>query len=133
MKIEWVEQRLLRWAAWSVRGGQVRGLWYARCTFAGMTGGGQVVEVEMNEEAQRTHAAVIRLNPPELRAAVHAYYTGRGTIKQKAKDLSCSEATLKRRICHAHQRLVSLLGEADSPTRNWPVVCTLRKYVDTVS
>lgn len=133
MKIEWVDLRLQRWAFWSVRGGQIRGLWYARCSFAGMIGGGTEVDVEVNEEAQKTHAAITLLNPPELRAAVHAYYTGRGTLKQKAKDLQCSEKTMMRRIHHAHQRLVSLFNQVDKPVRAWPVQCSFGRDVDSVT
>lgn len=133
MKIEWIDQRLLRWAAWSMRGGLVRGLWYARCTFGAMDGGGDMVSAEINEEASRTHSAVAKLSPPELRQAVHAYYTGRGTVKQRAKDLGCSEATMMRRIYHAHERLVALLHDADNPDRRrWPVQCSLAGPVDGV-
>lgn len=129
MRIEWVHERLNRWAAWSLRGGLVRGLWYARCTFADTPAGGEPVDAHLNQEAMQTQAAVARLAPAELRAAVHAFYVGRGTVKQRARDAGCSEATLKRRVEHAHARLVVLL---DGDQR-WPVRCTLAKGIDTVS
>lgn len=133
MKIEWIDQRLVRWAAWSVRGGRIRGLWYVSCTFGDTPAGGQSCTVEMNEEAYRTQAAISRLVPAELRQAVHTYYIGRGTVKQRAKDLGCSEATMMRRIYHAHERLVALLHDADNPDRRrWPVQCSLAAPVDGV-
>lgn len=133
MKVEWVDQRLARWAAWSVRGGRIRGLWYVSCTFGDAPGGMPTVSAEINEEACRTHSAVSKLVPAELRQAVHVYYLGRGTVKQRAKDLGCSEATMMRRIYHAHERLVALLHQADNPEpRRWPVQCSLAGPVDDV-
>lgn len=121
MKIEWVDQRLVRWAAWSLRGGLVHGLWYARCTFgAEVSSSGEMVDAKLDQEAMETQSAVSRLLPMELRAAVMAYYCGRGTVRQRARDLGCSEATLHRRVDHAHERLVSLLEEK----RAWPARCT---------
>lgn len=88
-----------------------------------------MIDASVDQEAMRTQAAVAKLAPAELRAAVHAFYCGRGTVKQRAKDLGVSEATLKRKVEHAHERLIVLL---DEPKR-WPVECTFAKGVDTVS
>lgn len=129
-RVDWVHDRLVRWADWSARGGLVRGLWYARCTFgAEPSGGGQMVDAAIDQEAMTTQSAVAKLAPAELRAAVHAFYCGRGTVKQRAKDLGVSEATLKRKVEHAHVRLVALLEEP----KRWPASCTFAKGVDTVS
>lgn len=131
MKIEWVDQRLQRWAAWSLRGGLSKGLWYARCSLAAEGGGaGNGDDVQLNQEAERTQRALVQLNPPELRQAVMAYYCGRGTRAQRAKDCGCSEATMMRRLHHAHERLVGLFPVVDERPRQWPVRSCLAQPVD---
>lgn len=131
MKIEWVDQRLFRWAGWSLKGGLSKGLWYARCSFAAEEGGaGHGDDVLLNQEAERTQRALVQLNPPELRRAVMAYYCGRGTRLQRAKDCGCSEKTMMRRLYHAHERLVGLFALVDERPRQWPVRSCLAKPVD---
>lgn len=123
MKIDWIEERLVRWAAWSMRGGLARGLWYTKCTLGVEESSGCAPDAQLDHEALTTQSAVSRLAPIELRIAVHAYYCGRGTVKQRAKDIGCSEATLKRRVYHAHERLVDLLAER----RLWGIECAFAK------
>lgn len=131
MKIEWVDERLQRWASWSLRGGLSRGLWYARCSFANdEAGAGRGIDVELNEESERTQSAVARLNPAELREAIMAYYCGRGTRRQRAKDCGCSEKTMMRRVYHAHERLVGLFAIVDDRPRHWPVRCSIAQPLD---
>lgn len=123
MKIDWIDERLVRWASWSMRGGLARGLWYARCTLGAEESSGCAPDAQLDHEALATQSAVARLAPIQLRVAVHAYYCGRGTVKQRAKDIGCSEAALHRRVDHAHERLVDLLNER----RSWGVECTFAK------
>lgn len=123
MKIDWMHERLVRWASWSMRGGLALGLWYTRCTLGTDTSSGCAPDAKLDQEALTTQSAVSRLVPLELRVAVHAYYCGQGTLKQRAKDAGCSEATLHRRIDHAHERLVVLMGE----NRPFGIVCTFAK------
>lgn len=108
--IDHMHRRLLRWADWSSRGRRASGLWYARCPLAawGEASEGSVPDVTLDVEASDTDRAITHL-PDDLRAAVRAYYLGRGTLEQRAQDCLCHKNTLCNRVARAQGRLAGLL------------------------
>lgn len=116
-----MHDQLSRWAEWSARGGLMRGLWYARCTFADSGSSATAVDPVMDESSYRLHVLIGRL-PDDLREAVNAFYLGRGRTEDRAKSLRISASTLYRRVEHAQFRLQQELSQAS--VREWPARCT---------
>lgn len=129
MTIEYIDKRLKAWAEWSVRGGLVTGLWYARCNFAAdAVDGRRPVDVAFDEEAEQIHRAIVALRPEFLRVAIHAFYLGRGSAEQRARDIGVSRRTLYQRVEHGQQRLASILEEMERAERDkhgaWKTRCS---------
>lgn len=128
---EYMDGRLQRWAKWVSRDGLTRGLWFARCAFARMSGGGSHgVDPDVDVEAEETDRAVREL-PEDLRGAVTSYYLGRGTVAQRARDCGCGERTLYDRVERAKVRMTAIVGELQQARRAWPVQTCFAKTVDT--
>lgn len=128
---DYVAGRLQRWVRWVSSDRLVRGLWFARCTFARMSGGSDGAgDPDVDIESEETDRAVRQL-PDDLRAAVVAFYLGRGTVAQRAKDCGCGERTLYDRIERAKVRLVGIIDEMKTRERGWPVQSCFSKSVDT--
>lgn len=116
-----MHEKLSRWAEWSARGGLMRGLWYARCTFADGGAGASLVDPVMDEASYQLHLLIGKL-PDDLREAVNAFYLGRGQTEDRARTLRISVRTMYRRVEHAQFRLQQEMSLASA--RVWPVKCT---------
>lgn len=97
---EWVDVRLWQWARWRSRGADV-GIGFKHCApFVGLLPpGGEIrddLPLDIDERATETDQAVAAL-PADIRVAVVAVYTGRGTMQQRARDLRCCVRTLYAR------------------------------------
>lgn len=108
-KIEWVEQRLLEWARWSLTRGS-GALGYAAVDLASSDGGSgrdgyrESVIPTSDVQASETADAVAML-PSEIRATVECYYLGTGTQAQKLIRLCIAATTMRDRIGKAHRLL----------------------------
>jgi len=120
--IQHIHERLVRWADWAATGGGAAGLGYpsstlkprrvsAVCVFAmdPMSGG--------DLEAEETERAVVRLDDASG-LVVRAYYLGRGSVRQKARDCGVSVDTLYRRLEEAQRAVDAGIQEARAA---WPV------------
>jgi hypothetical protein len=121
-RIDWIEQRLQNWARWKLARGGDGELGYAQVDLhaadAGRSGYVTATIPISDVEASDTDEAVARLYPGGLRLTVLEVYVGRGGIKDKAKRLACSEATIHARIDHAHRQLADhFLAQADKRRR----------------
>lgn len=126
----YMHERLTRWAQWSAREGLARGLWYARCSFAQDSGAPECNDVSLDREASDTEVSVMRL-PDDLRAAVIAFYLGRGTREQKARDCGCASRTLHDRVCRAQRRLGGIVADVMAEReRKWVVPCSFASRLD---
>lgn len=49
--------------------------------------------------------------PIKLKAAIRAFYVGRGTVAQKSRDCGCAPETMYRRIHSAHIEIANRLRD----------------------
>lgn len=120
-RIEWVEFRLQNWARWQLcRGGGALG--YAQVQLASGANAGRdgyvtaVIPIS-DVEASETDTAIGRLNPPGLALTVREVYAGIGGLRDKARRLCCSEATVHARIGQAHKQLATMFLDAEQRRR----------------
>lgn len=109
------------WARWAVTRAE-NGLGFARVTKLGRmieegptgaairsTAGSRPIPAASTEEAIER---AVNLLPDELRQVVLAAYLGRGTVKQKARDLNIPEARFFDLRTHAHHFVAGALAAA---------------------
>ena len=108
---EWIEQRLRNWAAWKLGGGGGDVLGFSAVSLsdadAGRSGYVTAAVPILSAEAAETDDALQRLQPRGLYLTVVEFYTGSGTVRDKAGRLACAEATLYRRIEQVHDQLAA--------------------------
>lgn len=108
-----IERRLLNWARWKI-GGASGGLGYARAKDEHRVDGegydAQSVVPTIDCEADETDQAVRALEG-RLRATLEAVYVDGGGMRQKAKKLCCTEATIHSRVDEAHRRISGWLSD----------------------
>lgn len=108
-RIDWIEERLQNWARWRVARGGDGVLGYAQVNLmdsdAGRSGYVTAAVPIAEAEAAVTDAAVQRLAPRGLVLTVFEVYCGRDGVEDKARRLSCSVATVYRRVEQAHEQL----------------------------
>lgn len=109
--IQYINTRLNIWAEWHRKrqdsgGGFPKECCYTRLQARGADG----FQLTLDEKAWEMHRAVHSLDEI-LRQAIFAFYTGKGTIDQRARDCDCSFKTLYRRIDQAHVQLLGWLND----------------------
>lgn len=114
-RIEWIEQRLLNWAQWRIRGGSSGALGYAAVDLGAADNGGRGGYVEaavpvVEVDAELTERAVRALQDDQRRA-VQAWYLRSGGKDQAAVRAGCSASTMFARIEVAHVRLAAWFTE----------------------
>lgn len=105
-----IEQRMVRWAEWLLRG-DGGGLGFPReCSYTRMQqrGGDGGYSIDVDIESAETEKAVQALEP-DLKQAVQVYYLANATRATQAQYLKCHVRTMERRVERAHVRIVELL------------------------
>jgi len=101
--ISHINDRCNAWADWIARK-LLLGTGYPReCVYTRLQarGGSSGFELTIDEQAWEIHQAVKTL-PPQLLEAINAFYLGKGTVDDKAKDCRCHRDTLFVRVHRAH-------------------------------
>jgi len=115
-----IERRLQNWARWRL-GGLRSVLGYASVDLSDPTAGcdawdAQPVIPTLDCEASEMQSAVMALDSV-LRATVEAVYLGPGGMRQKARRLCCSEATIHARIDRAHRVISAWMTDRAAQAR----------------
>ena len=119
--IEHIHERLMRWAGWAAGAGRARGLGYPPCCLSRLAEvdcSGVRQAPDIDEEAGETDAGVA-LMPADMREVVKVFYLHRGTVEQKARDLSVGKKTLYLKLEAAQGALAKALEELAE--RKWRV------------
>lgn len=115
-----IERRLLNWARWRI-GCTSGGLGYAsvameeRVDQEGYDAQAHIPTVDT--EAEETDQCVAALEG-RLRLTVVKVYVDGGTIRKKARDLCCTEATVYARIDEAHRAISARLAGLAAAARD---------------
>ena len=111
-RIEDIERRLLNWARWKL-GATHSGLGYAAMRWDGgirTPGNRESVVPTIDCEAEETDRAVMALES-RLRATVEVVYLRDCGLRDQARRLCCSEATVKARVWKAHRAMSQWLSD----------------------
>lgn len=121
-RIDWIEERLQNWARWRLARGGSGVMGYAAVNLvdsdAGRSGYITAAVPISDAEAAATDEAVQRLSPRGLVLTVFEVYCGRDGLEDKARRLSCSVATVHRRVEQAHEQLREHFLAREDKARN---------------
>lgn len=119
-RIEWIDQRLQRWAEWLKVG---NGAGYpVRCVLdedwsPPAPGTTPTMKVAPMNDAPQTHRAVLQLSE-RLQATLVSHYLLRMSAADAAAALSCEPNTVHQRIERAHELLARAVGGVFATTTN---------------
>ena len=118
--IDYIHQRLIRWAEWESYGRRIVGIGFSPNPLLNFAGGSpSTVEKDpiFEEDSYNTALAITHL-PTILKDVVIEHYQKPGMPEQKWRKLRLSKATFYRRLDHAHTRLASLIDDIESLKRS---------------
>ena len=105
-----INDRLNKWAFWCLTGRTANIGFPRKSSYCSLEGrGGNSLSAEFNDDAWEIEQAVQSLDEI-LKKAVMQFYTGRGTIEQKARDCGCTKMTLYNRVESAQYKIMDWLN-----------------------
>ena len=115
-RIEWVEQRLLAWAAWLTVGD---GNGYPALSVLHedwsppSPGTTPTMKVGVPQSARQTHAAVLQLSE-RMQKTLRVHYVQRLPLADQAEWLGCQPGTVYARVEAAHAALAAVMQHRTS-------------------
>lgn len=118
MASEEIQQRMLRWAEWLLRGDGGALGFPRECSYTRMQqrSEGGFTSPEVDLESSETEKAVQSLEQ-DLKHAVRVYYLASATRETQARYLQCHVRTMERRVERAHGLIMQFLDEQRRKSR----------------